>query len=95
MILNHGTFAGKRYVSPAAVQAMTRKQTGAQVAESYGFGWKTGKGWCGHDGALKNIFVVDWRRGLVLVFMVQHTGFPGNGGQSFEAFRQAALALPA
>jgi len=29
---------------------------------------------------------------LILVWMVQHAGFPGNGGQSQEAFRQAALA---
>ena len=93
MILNHGTFAGRRYLSKAAIAQMTRKQTGPKVSNAYGFGWGTGKGWCGHGGALSNNFVVDWRHGLVLVFMVQHAGFPGNGGQSYEAFKQAALQL--
>ena len=93
MILNHGTFAGRRYLSKAAIAQMTRKQTGPKISNSYGFGWGTGKGWCGHGGALSNNFVVDWQHGLVLVFMVQHAGWPGNGGQSFETFKKAALQL--
>ena len=93
MILNHGTFGGRRYLSKTAVAQMTRKQTGPKVTNAYGFGWTTGQGWCGHGGALANNFVVDWRHGLVLVFMVQHAGFPGDGGQSFETFKQAALQL--
>ena len=93
MILNRGTFAGRRYLSKAALAQMTRKQTGPKVSNAYGFGWSTGQGWCGHGGALSNNFVVDWRRGQVLVFMVQHAGFPGNGGQSFTAFQQAARQL--
>ena len=35
---------------------------------------------------------VDTKRGLVYVFMVQHAGFPGNGGQSQGVFRKAAEA---
>jgi hypothetical protein len=35
---------------------------------------------------------IDRQRGLVLVWMVQQSGFPGNGGKSQDAFRQAALA---
>ena len=30
------------------------------------------------------------QRELVLVFLVQHAGFPGNGSQSFGAFKKAA-----
>ena len=30
--------------------------------------------------------------GLVLVWMVQHAGFPGEGGKAQGAFRQAAVA---
>jgi len=93
MILNHGTFAGRRYLSKAAVAQMTRKQTGPKVTNDYGFGWGTGKGWCGHGGALATNFVVDWQHGLVLVFLVQHAGFPGDGGKSFETFKHAALGL--
>jgi len=93
MILNQDTFAGRRYLAKAAITQMTRKQTGPKVSNAYGFGWGTGKGWCGHGGALSNNFVVDWRHGLVLVFMVQHAGWAGNGGQSYEAFKQAARQL--
>jgi len=93
MILNDGALAGRRYLSKAAVAQMTSKQTGAQVTESYGFGWGTGKGWCGHGGALATNFVVDRQHGLVLVFLVQHAGFPGDGGKSFEAFKQAAFQV--
>ena len=93
MILNHGALGGRRYLSKTAGAQMTRKQTGPKVTNSYGFGWGTGKGWCGHGGALANNFVVDWRHGLVLVFMVQHAGFPGDGSQSFETFKQAAVQL--
>ncbi len=33
---------------------------------------------------------VDPKRGLVFVWMVQHAGFPGDGGQAQGAFRKAA-----
>ena len=33
---------------------------------------------------------IDPRRGLILVFLVQHAGFPGNGDKSHSAFREAA-----
>ena len=35
---------------------------------------------------------VDTKRGLVTVWLVQHAGFPGNGGQSQGAFRKEAEA---
>ena len=37
---------------------------------------------------------IDRKRGLVLVWMVQHNGFPGDGGKSQEAFKRAVSALP-
>jgi hypothetical protein len=36
---------------------------------------------------------IDWRRGLITVFMVQHAGFPGNGGQSGQVFKKTAAAV--
>jgi len=36
---------------------------------------------------------IDTKRGLITVFMVQHAGFPGNGGQSQGAFRKVAEEL--
>ncbi|OQW95868.1 MAG: hypothetical protein BWK77_06755 [Verrucomicrobia bacterium A1] len=35
---------------------------------------------------------VDWKRGLVTVYMVQHAGFPGEGKRGLDVFRAAAEA---
>jgi hypothetical protein len=45
----------------------------------------------GHGGAFSTNMSVDRERGLVLVFLVQHAGFPGDGGKSKDAFTRAAL----
>ena len=90
MILNGGAFEGKRYLSEAAVKEMTSKQTGDAVKEGYGLGWSTGGGSFGHGGAYATNMTIDPKRGLITVFMVQHAGFPGDGGKSQGAFRKAA-----
>ena len=90
MVLNKGVFKGKRYLSEAAVKEMTSKQTGAAVKAGYGLGWSTGGGSFGHGGAYATNMTIDPKRGLIAVFMVQHAGFPGKGGQSHAAFRKAA-----
>jgi CubicO group peptidase (beta-lactamase class C family) len=90
MILNGGKLDGHRYLSPAAVQQMTSKQTGDQVKESYGFGWSTGGGVFGHGGAYATNLEIDTNRGLVLVWMVQHDGFPGDGADAFNIFKRTA-----
>jgi CubicO group peptidase (beta-lactamase class C family) len=92
MVLNGGEFQGKRILSEAAVREMTKKQTG-ELKESYGLGWFTGDATFGHGGAMATNMSVDARRGLITVFLVQHPGFPGNGGNAHEAFRKAALEL--
>ena len=33
---------------------------------------------------------IDPNRGLITIFLVQHAGFPGEGGKSQGAFRKAA-----
>jgi hypothetical protein len=35
---------------------------------------------------------VDWKRGLVTVYMVQHAGFPGGGRRALDVFRATAEA---
>ena len=90
MILNGGVFNGARYLSKAAVRRMTRKQTADSVKEGYGLGWATGGATYGHGGAFATSMSIDPKRGLVLVFLVQHAGFPGNGDKSHAAFREAA-----
>jgi CubicO group peptidase (beta-lactamase class C family) len=90
MILCGGVFEGKRYLSQAAVDEMTRKQTPASIKDGYGLGWATGGGSFGHGGAYATNMTIDRENGLISIFLVQHAGFPGNGGKSLEAFKTAA-----
>ena len=90
MVLNGGVYEGRRYLSAAAVREMTRKQTADAVPDGYGFGWGTDGVTFGHGGAFATNMTIDPKRGLVMVFLVQHAGFPGNGHESFAAFKAAA-----
>jgi CubicO group peptidase (beta-lactamase class C family) len=90
MMLNGGELGGKRVLSEAAVKEMTRRQTAEGIKDSYGLGWSVGNGTFGHGGAFATNMSVDVNRGLVTVFLVQHAGFPGDGGKAQGAFRQAA-----
>ncbi len=93
MILNGGTLGGKRYLSEAAIAEMTRRQTGEDIKENYGLGWATGGGIYGHGGALSTNMSIDPKRGLITIFLVQHAGFPGEGGKSHGAFKKTAEDL--
>ena len=90
MVLNGGVFEGKRYLSEDAVATMTSKQTGDAVKDGYGLGWATGGGTFGHGGAFATNMTIDPKRGLITVFLVQHAGFPNDGGKSHGAFQNAA-----
>jgi CubicO group peptidase (beta-lactamase class C family) len=92
MILNDGVFQGKRIVSASAVHAMTRKQTGDVVKTQYGFGWEITGDSFGHGGAYATNMTIDPRRGLIMIYLVQHAGFAGNGSISKETFQKAARA---
>jgi CubicO group peptidase (beta-lactamase class C family) len=93
MILNGGVCDGQRLLSAEAVKQLTSRQTSPDIKDSYGLGFAVGTDWCGHGGAHATTMQVDRKRGLVLVWMVQHNGFPGNGGESQAAFKQAAADL--
>ena len=90
MLLNGGELNGKRYLSEAAIKTMTSKQTGDAVKDGYGIGWSTNGMTFGHGGALATNMTIDPQRGLITVFLVQHAGFPGEGGKSHGAFVKAA-----
>ena len=92
MILNGGTLDGKRYLSEEAVKQMTSKQTADVIKDGYGFGWSTNGGTFGHGGAYSTDMSIDTKRGLITIWMVQHAGYPGDGGKSHGAFKQAAEA---
>jgi CubicO group peptidase (beta-lactamase class C family) len=89
MLLNGGTLEGKRYVSEAAVKEMTSKQTGA-LKQAYGLGWATGGEWFGHGGAHATNMIINRKTGLIMVWMVQHAGFPYDGGKAQGVFQRAA-----
>jgi CubicO group peptidase (beta-lactamase class C family) len=92
MVLNGGQFDGRRYLSENAVQMMTSKQTGDAVKESYGFGWSVRPDSTGHGGAESTDMEVNRKHGLIFVWMVQHAGYPNDGGKSRDAFKAAAIA---
>lgn len=97
MMMNGGALDGKRVLSEAAVKEMTTRHTPATMKESYGLGWSVEPGSSfGHGGALSTNMTVHTKRGLVTVYLVQHAGYPGDGGKAIEAFRTAAhTAFPA
>jgi CubicO group peptidase (beta-lactamase class C family) len=90
MVLNGGALDGKRYLSEAAVKEMTTKQTGEAVKDQYGLGWFTGGGGMGHGGAYSTNMTIDPKSGIVMVYMVQHAGFPKDGDKALAAFQKAA-----
>lgn len=93
MLLNGGVHNGKRILSEAAIKELSTKQTPKGIDTNYGLGFSVGGGTFGHGGAYTTNMTVDSKRGLVYVWMVQHAGFPGNGGQGQGAFRKAAEQL--
>jgi CubicO group peptidase (beta-lactamase class C family) len=90
MVLNGGTFQGKRYLSEGAVAEMTKKQTADYLKDSYGLGWATGSGTYGHGGAYATNMTIDPKRELIMVYLMQHAGFAGDGGKGQGVFRKAA-----
>ena len=73
MLANNGELEGKRYLSPAAMEALRREQTGA-TRVNYSLGYHLRNGMFGHDGAYGTDLSVDPRTGMVAVFMVQCPG---------------------
>jgi len=82
MMLNRGEFEGKRILSEAAVAEMTKRQTPDNLKENWGVGFTRGDDWFGHGGAHATNMEVHTGRQLAVVWMVQHGGFVGNGGQA-------------
>ncbi|HEY3282057.1 MAG TPA: serine hydrolase domain-containing protein [Armatimonadota bacterium] len=89
MVLNGGTLDGHRYLSATAVEEMTRRQTPPDQT-SYGLGWSVDGDTIGHGGAYATDMLIDRKRGLVLVFLVQHAGFPLRGKDAQGAFVSTA-----
>jgi CubicO group peptidase (beta-lactamase class C family) len=91
MLLNGGELNGRRYLSEAAFKELTKRQTPASVTDSYGFGLAVGSDWFGHGGAFGTNMEIRPARGLVLIWMVQHAGYPGDGAKAQGVWRDWAL----
>ena len=104
MVLNGGTFEGKRYLSEAAVRQMTSVETGEikiNDAGGYGFGWSVlkraaedgrGTGSFGHGGAYKTAMWVEPQKGLVMVLLRHYAGAATQEVNKIEGvFLKAAL----
>jgi CubicO group peptidase (beta-lactamase class C family) len=89
MLLNNGKVGDKQILSEAAVKTLTTKQTPDAIKENYGLGFSVG-GTFGHGGALSTNMTVDPKRGLITVWLVQHVGFPNDGGKASGVFRATA-----
>ncbi len=90
MLLNGGEFAGHRVLSEAAVKEMTSRQTAPTLKESYGFGLSVSPDSFGHGGAYATNMTISPKHGIVTIWMIQHAGFPGEGGKAQGAFNAAA-----
>ena len=90
MLLNGGELDGRRYVSAAALKELSSRQTPKELKDSYGLGFAVGPDFFGHGGAQATGMEVRTKDGLVLVWMVQHQGFPGKGGQAQGEFKKWA-----
>jgi len=91
MLLNNGELDGKRYLSENAMGELSKRQTPPTIKESYGLGFSVSPDSYGHGGAQATNMEIRSGKGLVLVWMVQHGGFPGEGAKAQGAFRNWAL----
>ena len=108
MMLNKGTFGGRRVLSPAAVELMTTVQTGDLKTGfapgiGYGLGWGIVKdasgmfryqsiGTYGHGGAYRTYAFVDPHRQLIGIILYQRTNVGGDLADEQTAFIQLANA---
>jgi len=91
MLLNNGELDGKRYLSENAIRELSKRQTPPTIKESYGLGFSVSPDSYGHGGAQATNMEIRSGKGLVLVWMVQHGGFPGEGAKAQGAFKNWAL----
>jgi len=91
MLLNGGELNGRRYLSKAAFKEQTTRQTPDSVKQNYGLGLTVGPDWFGHGGAQATNMEIYPDKGIVVIWMVQHGGFPGKGAQARGVFKDWAI----
>ena len=91
MLLNKGELNGRGYLSESSFKELTKRQTPMTVNDSYSFGLAIGSDWFGHGGACATNMEIRFQKGLVLIWMVQHGGFSGDGAKAEGVFKDWAL----
>ncbi len=91
MLARGGELDGRRILSEAAVEEMTKKQTGNRP-ESYGLGMGVNGIDFGHGGAHGNDAYVENSTGMIRIYMVQVAGVPKQG-EAKTRFDQAAAKV--
>jgi CubicO group peptidase (beta-lactamase class C family) len=95
MILNDGVHQGQRLIGEQSIRLMTARQMPGELKENYGYCWTVypkEEGF-GHGSASNSNMSIFPSQGIVTVYMVQHSGFPGKGVGAGNAFRDEALRL--
>jgi CubicO group peptidase (beta-lactamase class C family) len=90
-LLRGDEFGGKQLLSKASFTELTKRQTAESTGESYGLGLTVSDDQFGHGGAYATSMEVYPKAGIALVWMVQHAGFPGEGGNAQDEFRTWAF----
>lgn len=95
MMLNNGTWNGRRIVSEKSVREMTRVQTSPGMP-SYGLAWEIYKkpaGAFGHGGSYHTFFRIYPEQRRVAVLLMQHFNWKhGEGEKIYSAFRSVVEA---
>jgi CubicO group peptidase (beta-lactamase class C family) len=95
MILNDGSVDGHRYLSPKAINEMTKNQLsdavrrngGFMVGEGYGLGWMIGPGdRVGHSGAEGTSMEISPKDHIAAIWMVQLNDAAGGSTAARKAF---------
>ncbi len=105
MILDGGTFEGKRIVSASAIAEMTKPRHAGGEVLNYGLGWQCNHpekanvpGFSetafGHGGAFGTHGWIDPERKLVAIFLVQNV-LVKDGGKARQAFHAKITSLSA
>jgi CubicO group peptidase (beta-lactamase class C family) len=90
MLLRGGEFGGKRFLSEAAMNELIHRQTPDVVKSNYSLGFAVGSDWFGHGGAHATNMEIHRGKDLVIIWMVQHGGYPGDGKKAQGVFKNWA-----
>ena len=91
MLLNNGELDGHRILTESAVLELSKRQTPESMKESYGLGFSVSPDSFGHGGAHSTNMDIRLKDGLVLIWMIQHAGFPGDGNTAHPIFKNWAV----